>query len=62
MDNIFIITNTKLYVPFLTLSVKDNQKLLDSLAKDSTDHFIGMNIKQGVKIKIHEIDLDIFLI
>ena len=31
------------------------------LAKDLKDQFIGMNIKQKVKIKIRQMSLDIFL-
>ena len=30
------------------------------LAKDLKDQFIGMNIKQKVRIKLHQINLDIF--
>ena len=44
--------NTKLYVPVVTLSARDNKKLSKRLSKDLKDQFIGMNIKQKVKIKI----------
>ena len=32
----------------------------DFLAKDLTEQFIGMNIKQKVKIKIQQMNRDIF--
>ena len=41
---IFTIKDTKLYVSFVTLSAKDNQKY-ENLAQDSKDQYIGMNIK-----------------
>ena len=39
---IFIITDTELYVPVVTLSARYNQNFL---AKNLKDQFIGMNIK-----------------
>ena len=59
---VFTIEGTKLYVPVVTLSAKDNQKLLKLLSKrfDLKDQFIGMNIKQKVRTKIRQINLDIF--
>ena len=33
----------------------------DFLAKDLTEQFIGMNIKQKVRIKIQQMNVDIFL-
>ena len=50
---IFTIKDTKLYVPVVTLSAKNNQKL-------SKDHFIGMNIKQKLWMKEGQMNLDIF--
>ena len=50
--------DTKLYVPVLTLSVKDNQKLSKLLGKGFKDQFLGMNIKQKVRIKI-QMNIDI---
>ena len=61
-DNIiFPIKDTKLYVPVVTLSAKDNQKLSNLLAKDLRNQFIGLNIKQKVRIKIRQMNIDIFL-
>ena len=51
------IKDTKMYLPVLTLSVRDNQNFFE---KDLKDQFIGMNIKQKVKIKLRETNLDIF--
>ena len=58
-DNIiFTIKDTKLYAPVVTLSkVKSYQKFF---TKDLKDQFIGMNIKQKVRIKIPQINLYIF--
>ena len=55
-----IINNTKLYVLFVTLSEKVNQNHQNFLAKDLKDRFIGVNIKQKVRIKIQEINIGIF--
>ena len=46
---IFTIKDTKLYVPVVTLSAKDNQNYQKFLAKDLKDQFIGMNVKQNKK-------------
>ena len=44
---VFIINETKMYVPVVTLSKEDNKdKGLDNKIKDFKDLFIGMNIKQ----------------
>ena len=60
---IFIIKDAKLYVPVVTLS--DQRETIKNyknfLAEDQKDQFIAMNIKQKVRIKLHEIKLDIFL-
>ena len=53
---IFTIRDTKLHVPVVTLSAKDNQKLSKLLNKDQ---FIGMNIKRKVRIKIQQMNRDI---
>ena len=45
-NNIFIIKDTNLYVPVITLPAKNNQKYENFLAKDLKDQFIGMNIKK----------------
>ena len=49
------IKDTKLYVPVVTLSARDNQKLSKLFSKGSDlskDPFTGMNIKQKVIVKI----------
>ena len=53
---IFFIKDTKLYVPVVNLSAKDNQKLSHFLAKDLKDKFLGINIRQKVRIEIQLID------
>ena len=58
---IFTIKDTKLYVPVVTLSATDNQKLSNFLAKGLKDQFTGMNIKQNVRLKIQQMNTDIFL-
>ena len=52
---------TKSYVPVVTLSARDNQKLSKLLSKGFEDQFIGMNIKQNVKIKMQQMSIYIFL-
>ena len=49
---IFIITNTKLYVPIITLSSKDNVRLVKLLEEDLKDFFIGTSTKQKQKQEI----------
>ena len=49
---IFIIRNTKLYVPIITLSSKDNARLVKLLDKDLKDFFIGTSTKQKQKQEI----------
>ena len=43
-DTLFKITNTKLYVPIVTLSSKDNVKLVKLLGEGFK--FIGLNTKK----------------
>ena len=43
---VFIINDTKMYVPVVTLSKEDKKILLNNKIKDFRDQFIGMNIKQ----------------
>ena len=50
-DVVFIINDTKLYVPVVTLS-KEDKILLSNKIKDFKDLFIGMNIKQKSKLKM----------
>ena len=45
-EAVFIINDTKLYVPVVTLSKEDNKDLLNNKIKDFKDLFIGTNIKQ----------------
>ena len=45
-ETVFIINDTKLYVPVVTLSKEDNKDLLNNRTKVFNDLFIGMNIKQ----------------
>ena len=42
----FIINDTKMYVPVVTLSKEDNKDFIEQKIKDFKDLFIGMNIKQ----------------
>ena len=58
-DIIFAMKNTKLYVPIVTLSARDNQKL-SKLSKGFERSFIGMSIKQKVRIKVWQMNIDIF--
>ena len=55
---IFTIKYTKLYVPVVTLAARDNKKL----SKDLKDQFVGMNLKEKVRIKIGQVNIDIFRI
>ena len=58
---IFTITGTKSYVPVVTLSERDNQKSHQNfLANDLKDQFIGMNIKQTMRMKMRPMIIDIF--
>ena len=43
---VFIINDTKMYVPVVTLSKEDNKYFIEQQIKDFKDLFIGMNIKQ----------------
>ena len=45
-DTAFKITNAMLYVTIVTLSSKDNVKLIKLLEKDLKDQFIGMSTQQ----------------
>ena len=53
---VFIINDTKLYVPVVTLSKEDNKDfikiLLNNKIKVFKDLFIGMNINQKNKMKM----------
>ena len=64
-NNIIFTTKDKnLHVLVITLSAKDNptKNYQNYLAKDLKDQCIKMNIKQKVKMKTQQINLDIFLI
>ena len=57
-DNIiFAVKDTKLYVPVVTLSERNNQILSKSFSKDLNNQFIGINIKQKVKIKTRQMNI-----
>ena len=43
----FAITETKLYVPVVTLSTKDNEKLLQQIKSGFKKQLIGINMNQG---------------
>ena len=43
----FAITETKLYVPVVTLSTKDNEKLLQQVKSGFKKKLIGININQA---------------
>ena len=43
----FSITETKLYVPVITLSTKDNEKLLQQLKSGFKKQLIGINMNQA---------------
>ena len=58
---IFTIKDTKLYVPVVTLSAKDNKNYQKVLAEGLKDQCIGMNIKQKVRIKMQQMSIYIFL-
>ena len=45
-EAVFIINDTKLYVPVVTLSKEDNKDFIEQKIKDFKDLFIGTNIKQ----------------
>ena len=57
---IFTIKDTKLYVPVVTLSARDNQKLSKLLTKGFERSVYWNNIKQKVEIKIQQMNIDIF--
>ena len=58
---IFTIKDLKVYVPIVTLSARDNQKLPKPLNKAFADQVIEMNIKRKVRSKIRQKNIDIFL-
>ena len=60
-NNIFTIKDTKLFVPVITLSATDNQKLSKLLSKGFERSVHGMSIKQKVRIKIQQMNMDVFL-
>ena len=49
---VFIINDTKLYVPVVTLSKEDNKDFIEQQIKVFKDLFIGTNIKQKNKMKM----------
>ena len=57
---IFTIKDTKFYIPVVTLFAKYNQNYQSFLAKDFKNQFIGTNIKHKLRIKIQQINEEIF--
>ena len=43
----FVITETKLYVPVITLSTKNNEKLLQQLKSALKKQLVGINMNQA---------------
>ena len=59
----FAIKDIELLVTAVVLYEQKNiKKYWNSLAKDLKDPYIGINIKQKVKIKIQQMSINIFLI
>ena len=57
---IFIIKETKLYLPVVTLSAKENQKRSKALRKGFKRSFFGVNIKIYMRREIRQMCIDIF--
>ena len=58
---IFTIKDTKLYVPVVTLSAKDNQNLSKLLSKRSERSVSWNEYKRKVRVKIQQMSIGIFL-
>ena len=58
-NNILAIKDTQRYVPAVTLSAQENQKLKkkNCLANDLKDHCIGMTVKRKVRVNIREMSI-----
>ena len=54
----FAITDTKLYVPFATLSTQNKAKLLEQLKSGLKEQLIGTNINQKKKTQLPKPYLD----
>ena len=52
VNAVFIINDTKMYVPVVTLSREDNKDLLNNKIKAFKDLFIATNIKQKKQMKM----------
>ena len=59
---IFTFKDAKLFVSVVALSARDNEKFKNFLAKDLKDQFIGMNLRRKMRLKIRQMDIDIFSI
>ena len=57
---IFTIKETKLYVPDVTLSAKDNKKLSKCLSKGFERSYYWNEYKTEVRIKKQQMNIDIF--
>ena len=57
---LFLLSNTNFYVPFVTLSAKDNQKLTKLLTKgfERSVYWNGYNKKE--RMRIQQMSTDIF--
>ena len=55
-EAVFIINDTKLYVPVVILSKEDNKDFIEDNNKDFKDLFIGTNIKQKNVFKYINLD------
>ena len=54
------IKDTKFYDLVVTLTAREIRNYQNILAKDLKGKFIGMNTKQKVRIKIQQMNIDIF--
>ena len=57
----FTIKDTELYMAVIKKHQKTIENYQSLLAKDLKDNFIGMNIKEKVRIEIWQMTIDIFL-
>ena len=57
----FTIKDTELYMAVIKKHQKTIENYQSLLVKDLKDNFIGMNIKEKVRIEIWQMTIDIFL-
>ena len=58
---LFSLPLTQNYMFLLYFYQQETNNLANFLAKDLKDQFIGMNIKEKVRLKIQQLNADIFL-